>query len=370
MIIQELYIIKSAHGRYNITATQKEAQKIVPVQIVKGLYLFQDQTYLGNPLKEEVHQETLDWPNVEQQSAQERPQTFKDYVGQNRAKKLLKLGLAVNSQDMTNFEHVLIFGASGLGKTTLSKIIISKLKSKVVEMVGGNLQKIEDVDKYLHQLDYITEGQGNILFIDEIHGMTKEAAEYLYSAMEDGKLGGKQCPKFTVIGATTDIDTMIKNYEPLINRFEYQIQLEFYTQYQLAKIILNLSDRLDFIFNVSDVLMLAKLCRKTARTAVRYTKLVKKIMRYNNRHTVIKQDIIDLMDLEGLSAQGLTKQDRKVLQVLAGDKVIGISGLSQAIKVKPQIYLYQIEPFLVSEGYIERTSRGRKITEKGKGLLW
>jgi Holliday junction DNA helicase RuvB len=289
-----------------------------------------------------------------------RPKNLSEYIGQERAKDLVR----INIEKILTIKpvHFLISGTKGCGKSTLANIIGNELGFKVIWHIGGAFTK--------HALlNFLIKNQQDkehsyILFIDEIHNLPQELGEYLYPIIEDFILPeGKnsRLKPFIFMGATTEKNILVKRFAPLIDRCGADIILEPYSASDIKQILKQYNERayqLDMEEEIYDIL--SNNVRFTPRIALAFfddfivCKDVKKVL---NIHRVIKN--------------GLTTTDVLILNhfIEVGEKPIGIEALSMIAGVTRADFSYVIEPYLLSQGYMSRTSRGRIITNKGKLLL-
>ncbi len=306
-----------------------------------------------------------------------RPATLEDYVGQ---KELIKqLNIYIDSAKMRNecLDHILFSGGAGLGKTTLSQAIANSFGSKIVLANAANMLKPKDVVSYLVTLE-----EGDFFFIDEIHRLKKEIEEVLYTAMEDFRIdilvdSGSETkpisldiPKFTLIGATT-MKGKISN--PLIERFGIDQELREYTNEELVLIINRTAKIYNIKISEEASFELAKRSRGTPRRA---NKILKRIIdfAYVKQIDFIEKDfLVDILEKElCINENGLEEKDIKILKTLYYDfenRAVGAKNLASALNENIETLEYTIEPFLIKNKLIVRTSRGRKITKKGIEII-
>jgi len=306
-----------------------------------------------------------------------RPATLEDYVGQ---KELIKqLNIYIDSAKMRNecLDHILFSGGAGLGKTTLSQAIANSFGSKIVLANAANMLKPKDVVSYLVTLE-----EGDFFFIDEIHRLKKEIEEVLYTAMEDFRIdilvdSGSETkpisldiPKFTLIGATT-MKGKISN--PLIERFGIDQELREYTNEELVLIINRTAKIYNIEISEKASFELAKRSRGTPRRA---NKILKRIIdfAYVKQIDFIEKDfLVDVLEKElCINENGLEEKDIKILKTLYYDfenRAVGAKNLASALNENIETLEYTIEPFLIKNKLIVRTSRGRKITKKGIEII-
>lgn len=306
-----------------------------------------------------------------------RPATLEDYVGQ---KELIKqLSIYIDSAKMRNecLDHILFSGGAGLGKTTLSQAIANSFGSKIVLANAANMLRPKDIVSYL-----VTLNEGDFFFIDEIHRLKKEIEEVLYTAMEDFRIdilvdSGSETkpisldiPKFTLVGATT-MKGKISN--PLIERFGIDQELREYTNEELVLIIDRTAKIYEIDISKEASFELAKRSRGTPRRA---NKILKRIIdfAYVKEIDFIEKDfLINVLEKElCINENGLEEKDIKILKTLYYDfenKAVGGKNLASALNESLETLEYTIEPFLIKNKLIVRTSRGRKITKKGIEII-
>lgn len=301
-----------------------------------------------------------------------RPSTWEDYIGQELIKKNLKILLEAAKQRNHPPEHLLFYGPPGLGKTTLAHLIAKETNSQIRSTSGPAIEKVGDLASILTNL-----ADGDILFIDEIHRINKTVEEVLYPAMESGSLDiiiGKgpsartiqlDLQKFTLIGATTKL-AMISS--PLRSRFSGGIfRLEFYNHQEIEKIIRRSAKILGVTIQASASLAIAERSRFTPRTA---NYLLKRARDYAQMQNKEIDDLVvkETFELLGIDEVGLNAEDRKILKTIA-DKFnggpVGLNTLAASLSEEEDTIGEFNEPYLLQMGFIERTPRGRKITELG-----
>ena len=306
-----------------------------------------------------------------------RPNTLEEYIGQ---KELIKqLNVYINSAKIREetLDHILFSGGAGLGKTTLSQAIANSFGSKIVLANAANMVKPKDIVSYLVTLE-----EEDFFFIDEIHRLKKELEEVLYTAMEDFRIdilvdSGSETkpisldiPKFTLIGATT-MKGKISN--PLIERFGIDQELREYTEEELITIIQRTANIYDISIDKSASHSLAIRSRGTPRRANKILKRVIDFAYVDNIKHIENDFLINILENElNIDKNGLEEKDIKILKTLYFDfenRAVGIKNLASAIGENSETLEYSIEPFLIKNKFIVRTSRGRKITQKGIDII-
>ncbi len=301
-----------------------------------------------------------------------RPKFLKDYIGQSKAKESLSIYIEAAKKRNDPLDHCLFYGPPGLGKTTLAGIIANEMGVNVKVTSGPAIEKPGEMAAILNNLQ-----EKDILFIDEIHRLNRQVEEVLYPAMEDYAIDimiGKgasarsirlDLPKFTLIGATTRAGLLTA---PLRDRFGMIHRLEFYTVDELATIILHSAKILGVDVEKNGAIEMAKRSRGTPRLANRILKRVRDFaeVRYDG---IISEDVagiaLDLLDVDKI---GLDRIDRNMLLTMInnfGGGPVGLDTLAAAIGEDAGTIEDVYEPYLIMKGLINRTPRGRVVTEKG-----
>ncbi|HJM04582.1 MAG TPA: Holliday junction branch migration DNA helicase RuvB [Candidatus Saccharimonadaceae bacterium] len=302
-----------------------------------------------------------------------RPGTFKEYVGQDRLKKNLQLAIEAATKRSEPLDHILLYGPPGLGKTTMATVIANEMGKSIRITSGPAIEKPGDLASILTNLQ-----DGDILFIDEIHRLSRTVEEVLYSAMEDYKLDimiGKgpaarsvrlDLPKFTVIGATTRTGALAA---PLRDRFGHLYRLDFYQPDEISQIILRAASILGSEIDKSSAAMLSTRARLTPRIANRLLKRVRDYADVNGDgiiDTVMTTKALSLLEVDEL---GLDAGDRNLLRNMIehyGDNPVGLTTLAALTGDEATTIEDFYEPYLMQIGFIERTPRGRRVTVKAR----
>lgn len=299
-----------------------------------------------------------------------RPQTLGEYIGQEKAKKNLKVYIEAAKQRQESLDHVLFFGPPGLGKTTLSGIIANEMGTHMKITSGPAIGKPGEMAAILSNLQ-----EGDILFVDEIHRLNRQVEEVLYPAMEDYAIDimiGKgatarsirlDLPKFTLVGATTRAGLLSA---PLRDRFGVIHHLEFYTVEELQTIILHSAKKLAVEIDEAGAYELARRSRGTPRLANRLLKRVRDFAQVKYDGRITEEVAAFSLDLLEVDKMGLDQNDRSILLTIiekfAGGPV-GLDTLAAAIGEDSGTIEDVYEPFLVQNGLINRTPKGRTATD-------
>ncbi len=300
-----------------------------------------------------------------------RPKTISDYIGQTAIKDNLQVFIQAAKKRNEALDHLLLFGPPGLGKTTLANVIAHELGVDFLVSSGTALQKPSDIISILNAAKPYS-----VLFIDEIHRLKLPLEEILYSAMEDFRLdimvGKGQSSEavsiplapFTLIGATTRNGDLSA---PLRHRFGETFRLQFYTVTELSKIIERTAKILGISLSSSVAEVLATRARGTPRIANRLLKRIRDFAEIAEVKTIDQDFIIDCLHRLGINENGLDNNDTMLLTVMVEKfqgRAVGIKTLASACNETEETILNVYEPYLLQEGFLERTHQGRRPTEK------
>lgn len=300
-----------------------------------------------------------------------RPHRFGDFVGQEKIKSNIKISIQSSKKRSDSLDHVLITGPPGLGKTTLAYIIANEMHSQIISTSGPVLERPGDIAGMLTKLQ-----PRDILFIDEIHRIPKTISEYLYSAMEDYRLdiiidsgpGARsvslQLEKFTLIGSTTRAGLLSP---PLLDRFGIRCRLNYYNIEELNRIILRSAKILKINIDADGALEIAKRSRGTPRIANRLLKLTRDLAIVKNRGTIDKSISEECLNNWEIDHRGLDELDKKILTTIIytyNGGPVGLNSIAVSVSEEPGTIEEVYEPFLIQEGFIRRTPRGREATDE------
>jgi Holliday junction DNA helicase RuvB len=304
-----------------------------------------------------------------------RPDVWSEYIGQEQIKKNLGVFIEASKKRNEALDHVLFFGPPGLGKTTLALIIANEMGASIKVTAAPMIEKSGDLAALLTNLE-----EGDILFIDEIHRLSPAVEEILYSSMEDYRIdiiigSGPAAqtvkidlPRFTLIGATTRAG-MLSN--PLRDRFGMHFRMQFYTPEELALIVSQAAKKLSKSIEHKAALEIAKRSRGTPRLALRLLRRVRDFADVAEEISISHDTTRYALEQLGINAHGFDEMDIRLLHLLASSngRAIGLSTIAAALSEDEGTVEDVLEPYLIANGYLERTAKGRRATRATYDVL-
>jgi holliday junction DNA helicase RuvB len=299
-----------------------------------------------------------------------RPSLFSEFTGQMKVKERLEITVAAAKQRGEPIDHILLNGPPGLGKTTLANIIAKAMGANLKNTSGPTIEKAADLAGLLTNLE-----EGDVLFIDEIHRLQKTIEEYLYPAMEDFKLDiiidqgpnarsvRLNLPRFTLIGATTRSGLLTA---PLLTRFPIRERLDYYHAEQLQDIVIRSGHLLAIEIEEKGAQEIARRSRGTPRIANNLLRRVRDYAQVRHQGRITAEVADKALAMLEIDENGLDEMDKRIVEAVivkfAGGPV-GLSSLAVAVGEEPDTLEEVYEPYLIMEGYLQRTSQGRVATE-------
>ena len=299
-----------------------------------------------------------------------RPSLFSEFVGQPKVKERVEIAVQAAKQRGETLDHVLLSGPPGLGKTTLANIIAKSMGSNIKCTSGPTVEKAADLAGLLTNLE-----AGDVLFIDEIHRLQKTIEEYLYPAMEDFKLDiiidqGPNArsvrinlPRFTLIGATTRSGLLTS---PLLTRFPMRERVDYYQAEDLQKIVMRSANILNVEIDPTGALEIARRSRGTPRIANNLLRRVRDYAQVKGDGSITSSTADKALAMLEIDQNGLDEMDKRLLETIIlkfGGGPVGINSLAVAVGEEPDTLEEVYEPYLIMEGYLNRTPQGRIATE-------
>ena len=304
-----------------------------------------------------------------------RPDAWSEYIGQEQIKKNLGVFIEASKKRQEALDHVLFFGPPGLGKTTLALIIANEMNANIKVTAAPMIEKSGDLAAILTNLE-----EGDVLFIDEIHRLSPTVEEILYSSMEDFRIdiiigSGPAAqtvkidlPRFTLVGATTRAG-MLSN--PLRDRFGMNFRMQFYSPEELAKIIEQASNKLDKEIAYEASIEIAKRSRGTPRIALRLLRRVRDFADVADEDDIKHSRTKYALDQLGINSHGFDEMDIRLLNLLAtaNGKAMGLSTIAASLSEDEGTVEDVLEPYLIANGFLERTAKGRRATPNTYDIL-
>jgi Holliday junction DNA helicase RuvB len=300
-----------------------------------------------------------------------RPSIFLDFTGQAKVKERLQIAVEAARKRGEALDHILLNGPPGLGKTTLANILANAMGAKMKSTSGPTIEKAADLAGLLTNLE-----EGDVLFIDEIHRLQKTVEEYLYPAMEDFKLDiiidqgpnarsvRLNLPRFTLIGATTRSGLLTA---PLLTRFGIRERLDYYTADQLQGIVMRAARLLNIETDPLGAMEVARRSRGTPRIANNLLRRVRDYAQVRGDGKITRELADKALAILEIDQDGLDEMDKRLLEAVIikfGGGPVGVNSLAVAVGEESDTIEEVYEPYLILEGYLNRTSQGRIATER------
>ena len=300
-----------------------------------------------------------------------RPQKLSEYIGQTQVVESLTIALTAAQKRNEPLDHILLHGPPGLGKTTLAHIVAAEMGVRIIQTSGPAIEKGGDLISILTHLE-----KGEVLFIDEMHRLSKVIEEFLYPAMEDfavdiifdkgmsARSYRSRLEQFTLVGATTRAGLLSA---PLRERFGILREMEFYQVEELSQVVKRSAAILSVSLDEDGARAIAERSRGTPRIANRILRRVRDFAQVR-AHGIITREVTDrALELEGIDKRGLMNLDRKYLQTIIHyykGGPVGLEAIAATLQEESDTLVDMVEPFLLKIGFLNRTSAGRKATER------
>jgi len=315
--------------------------------------------------------------DIDEQSSEVtlRPDAWSEYIGQEQIKKNLSVFIEASKKRSEALDHVLFYGPPGLGKTTLALIIANEMNTNIKVTAAPMIEKSGDLAAILTNLE-----EGDILFIDEIHRLSPAVEEILYSSMEDYRIdiiigSGPAAqtvkidlPRFTLIGATTRAG-MLSN--PLRDRFGMSFRMQFYNAEELALIVEQAAKKLERVIQKNAALEIARRSRGTPRIALRLLRRVRDFAEVAEEMQINHERTVYALNELGINSHGFDEMDLRLLNLLvsANGRAMGLSSIAASLSEDEGTVEDVLEPYLIANGYLERTAKGRRATRATYDVL-
>ena len=299
-----------------------------------------------------------------------RPEIFSEFEGQDKVKERLEIAVTAASQRKEPIDHLLLSGPPGLGKTTIAHIIAKAKGANLRTTSGPTIEKAADLAGLLTNLE-----EGDVLFIDEIHRMQKTVEEYLYPAMEDYQLDiiidqgpnarsvRLNLPRFTLVGATTRSGLLTS---PLLTRFPIRERLDYYSCEHMSHIVSRSANLLNVIIDTEGANQIARRSRGTPRIANNLLRRVRDYAQVKANGAITNQIADQALAMLEIDSHGLDEMDKRILETIIvkfRGGPVGLNSIAAAVGEEADTLEEVYEPFLIMEGYIQRTPQGRTATE-------
>jgi Holliday junction DNA helicase, RuvB subunit len=298
-----------------------------------------------------------------------RPQSLSDFTGQDHIRERLEVMICAAKQRNETLSHSLFSGPPGLGKTTLANILAKAMGTNIIVTSGAVIEKPGDLAGILTHLQ-----TGDILFIDELHRLNRAAEEYLYPALEDFCLDlmidsgpsarsvQVKLNKFTFVGATTRVGLLSA---PLRSRFAFCCRLDYYEPALIAKILQRTGRILNLTLDPNAAMEIARRSRGTPRVAINLLRWVRDFAQVRTGNVIDREVVAAALDMLSIDEKGLDEMDKKILEVMIDHYKggpVGVNAIAVAVSEEPSTIEEVYEPYLILQGFLKRTPRGREVT--------